>query len=519
MTVTARGLAYTLTRFLVALAIPVAVFADNSQPPTVQTQSGAVQGVVESVVERFLGIPYALPPVGDLRWQPPREPEPWRGTRLATQFGSACAQHGNFYTSNDPSTFERPYGSEDCLYLNVWKPRSADKRPVLVFIHGGSAVHGAASLPLYDGQRLAKELDAVFVSINYRLGFLGHVHLAPLQNGDPVTDSGSFALLDQIRALDWVTNNIAQFGGDGGNVTVMGHSAGCGSIWSLMRSPLASGKFHKAICLSGISLDNTRAEQREASHRLLSKLLLNDGEIASSDELEGYLKGHSRDELRDYLYSKTTEEITGAGQRIPMAASAVDGHVVTTAADEAVVNPVPTLMGQTRNEAPILMLHAMANQRYLGLWDLIHCDCLFRQRDLFDSFYGFAKFKFTGWFVNSMLLDRVDDGADLLVEKNSIPVYRYRFEWDKLPEPWLSMVGVYHGIDIPFIFGNFGVGTHNFTHFSWRNSSVEEREAIHARMTAAFRGFIESADPNRYSSEASWPEWGASRAMRVIDAD
>lgn len=504
---------------LILLAVPFMIYAETMLPAVVQTQFGAVQGISENGIDRFLGIPYAMPPINDRRWQPPREPKPWQTTRMATQFGPACAQYGNFYTSNDPATFERPYGSEDCLYLNIWKPESVSKRPVLLFIHGGSAVHGAASLPLYDGQRLARELNAVFVSINYRLGFLGNIHLQALATGDPATDSGSFALLDQIQALEWVQNNIEQFGGDADNVTVMGHSAGCGSTWSLMRSPLATGKFHKAICLSGIQLDNTRAQQRQTSHRLLENLLVKDGKIASGKELESYLHKQSPAEINQYLYSKTTVEIVAAGQGLPMAPDAVDSYVVTTEADKPVVNPVPTLMGQTRNEAPILLLHGMANRRYIGLWKLIHCDCSFRQRDLFDNLYAFAKFKVAGSLVNPLLLSRVDDGANLLVEKGAVPVYRYRFDWDNLPDPWRSLVGVYHGIDIPFVFGNFGIGTRNFTHFTWKNSTDKEREAMHFKLVTAFKGFIESADPNRYATELEWPRWGASQAMAVIDGN
>ncbi len=503
-----------LQRTLAAILMSVSLQAEAV--PTAITQNGTVTGFIEKETEVFLGIPFAKPPIGELRWQPPQALETRQGTLQATAFGPACMQFGNFYTSNDPTTFEKPYGSEDCLYLNIWKPKTAEKRPVVVYIHGGSAVHGAASFPLYNGQRLAQEMDAVFVSINYRLAFFGNLQLKALRTGDPAADSGYFALLDQIRALEWVKENISAFGGDTANVTVMGQSAGCASIWSLMRSPLASGTFDKTICLSGIPLSSTPKKQKDTAHALLANLLINDDKIAKADELESFLKSLSDNELRDYLYSKTAVEISAAGQRIPMVPGVVDGHVITTSADEPVVNAVPTLMGQTLNEAPILMLHAYGKHRYTGLWNTIHCDCDFSPRDLFNSWYDYAKFKVVGWGLNKALLRLVNDGADLLEDQNGVPVYRYNLIWDNMPEPWRSMIGVYHGLDVAFAFGNFGVDTPNFTHFTWDNSTEEEREAIHTLMAQSFKRFIETGTPNESGIHPVWPRWGESRRMLEI---
>lgn len=512
---------YNLRRLLigivVVLGVPHIAHAATNHLPVVTTLSGALAGFTDKQTDVFLGIPYAKPPVDNLRWQPPQAVDAWQGTREAKAFGPACMQFGNFYTSNNPDTFGKPYGSEDCLYLNIWKPVAANKRPVVVFIHGGSAVHGAASFPLYNGQRLAQEMDAVIVTINYRLAFFGNLQLEALHNGDPATDSGYFALLDQIQALEWVNKNITQFGGDADNITVMGQSAGCASIWSLMRSPLASGTFHKAICLSGLPLDNSAGEQKNTAHRLLANLLIYDNIIVDAKELDSYLATISKEELRRYLYRKTSIEISAAGQDIPMVPGAVDGYVLTTVTDEAVVNAVPTLMGQTRNEAPLLMLHAFGSRDYTDLWEMIHCDCDFRQRDLFDSWYDYVKFKVVGWCLNKVLLNLVDDAADLLVEKNNVPVYRFNLVWDNLPEPWLSMIGVYHGLDVAFIFGNFGVTTPNFTHFTWNNSNQSEREAIHELLASSFKRFIETGTPNQPDTKPVWPNWGESRTLLDID--
>lgn len=489
----------------------------NPQPNNVvAVAQGLVSGTPSNGVNAFLGIPYAKPPIAELRWRAPQDPEPWSGLRQANAFGDACAQFGNFYTSNDATSFDRPYGSEDCLHLNVWAPKqSAMPRPVIVFIHGGSGIHGATLLPLYNGQRLAKELNAVFVSINYRLGFFGNLSLSALQTGDPADDSGNFALLDQIKALAWVQKNISNFGGDASNVTVMGHSAGCTSIWSLMRSPLASGKFHKSICLSGLPQESSKEELAETNDKLLTNLLLADGIITAKDDLQNYLDTTSPEQLKSYLYSKSAVEISSASQGTGGIGIAVDGHVITVGKSGPLVNAVPSLIGTTQNEAPLLLLKKFSKKNYGAIWEMIHTDKPLQQADFFDGRSDLWKFKVSAWVTNRMLLNMVQDAVPLLTQQ-SVPVYQYTFNWQKTPEPWRALFGAYHGIDVPFIFGNFGLGTQNFTHFSWGASEEVERESIHTELSKAFHGFIESADPNKYTANAEWPLWNATKQVKII---
>ena len=189
----------------------------------------------------FKGIPYAAPPVGDQRWREPRSAPGWSGIFLATRFGPDCMQPES---SNSP----RSAMSENCLFLNVWTPsvKSAQLAPVMVWIHGGSFVSGAGSLPGYDGTRLAMR-GVVIVTINYRMGVFGYMAHPELSAESPNHTSGNYALLDQMAALRWVRDNIAEFGGDPHNVTVFGESAGASSIAYIMASPLANGLFDKAI--------------------------------------------------------------------------------------------------------------------------------------------------------------------------------------------------------------------------------------------------------------------------------
>lgn len=219
-----------------------------AERPVVATHSGSVQGVAEGQSIVYRGIPYAVPPVGELRWRPPQPVASWRTVRSTDGFGPDCMQVP-FKADAAPLAGRL---SEDCLYLNVWTParHSTRKRPVMVWIHGGGFVNGGSSAPLFTGRAFA-ESDVVFVSFNYRLGrfgFFAHPALTQEAAGAP---TGNYGLLDQIAALKWVRDNIAAFGGDPANVTIFGESAGGMSVHALVTSPLAKGLFQKAIVMSG----------------------------------------------------------------------------------------------------------------------------------------------------------------------------------------------------------------------------------------------------------------------------
>jgi para-nitrobenzyl esterase len=232
---------------LTAAAVTLGGAVSAQEDPTmVETPAGVVQGSVAGDVVAFKGIPFAQPPVGDLRWRAPQPIEPWDGVLPATDFVHDCLQ---------PTTEFEPIAttpSEDCLYLNVWAPASADAGddlPVLVWIHGGGYVGGGTSIPTYDGSAFTRQ-GIVVVSANYRLGRLGffaHPALVAAAE-DPV---GNYGYLDQLAALRWVQGGIRAFGGDPEHVTVMGESAGGGSVVALLTSPLAEGLFHQAVVLSG----------------------------------------------------------------------------------------------------------------------------------------------------------------------------------------------------------------------------------------------------------------------------
>src|SRR4051794_25015784 len=215
----------------------------------VKTDAGAVEGATSADgVRAFLGIPYAAPPVGALRWQAPQPVTPWTAVKQVTAFGARCMQGPIF---ND--MIFRDQLSEDCLYLNVWAPPGAAKLPVMVWIYGGGFQAGSASEPRQDGSKLATK-GVLVVSMNYRLGGVGFLAPPDLTKEASSHASGNYGLLDQIAALQWVKKNIAAFGGDPDNVTIFGESAGSLSVSVLMASPLAKGLFQKAIGESGAYL-------------------------------------------------------------------------------------------------------------------------------------------------------------------------------------------------------------------------------------------------------------------------
>jgi para-nitrobenzyl esterase len=241
-----RGYAALLFGLLAAGATTIVSAAASSANVTVDT--GTLQGEVDGGVSSFKGIPFALPPVGELRWRPPQPAAKWQGVRKATTYGADCMQIP--FPSDAAPLGMKP--AEDCLYLNVWRPAhaAAKKLPVLVWIYGGGFVNGGSSPAVYDGSPFARD-GVIFVSFNYRLGrfgFFAHPALSAEQPGGPLAN---YAIMDQIAALGWVRRNIAAFGGDPNNVTICGESAGGMSVHVLMTSPLAAGLFQKAIVQSG----------------------------------------------------------------------------------------------------------------------------------------------------------------------------------------------------------------------------------------------------------------------------
>lgn len=231
-----------------ALSVPATLPAQPNAAPIVQTDTGLVSGATTDGIDSWKGIPFAAPPIGALRWRAPQPAAAWQGVRDATAYSHDCMQ---VPFGGDAA----PLGTtpaEDCLYVNVWKPAAAKaKLPVILWIYGGGFVNGGASPPTYSGANIARQ-GVMFVSFNYRVGRFGTFALPQLTKANPDGGRiGNYGIMDQIAALQWVQKNIAKFGGDPSNVTIIGESAGGMSVHALVTSPLATGLFQKAMVMSG----------------------------------------------------------------------------------------------------------------------------------------------------------------------------------------------------------------------------------------------------------------------------
>ncbi len=294
-----------------ALAYASSAFADAPKP--VKTQSGMVQGAMEDGVAVYKGIPFAAPPLGDLRWRAPQPPAAWTGVRTADKFAPACVQ---VPIVNKELGMESVATNEDCLYLNVWAPAKPanEKLAVMVWIYGGGFTIGGTSMSLYDGMNFAKK-GVIMVSVAYRLGafgFMAHPELTREQGGH----SGNYGLLDQIAGLQWVKRNIAAFGGDPSRVSIFGESAGGISVSMLSASPLAKGLFRGAISESGGNFGPERQAGNEGGENMdslaaaekngtafLTKLgaaSIADARKKSAEEIQKELASGSGNRLADF---------------------------------------------------------------------------------------------------------------------------------------------------------------------------------------------------------------------------
>lgn len=302
----------------------------------VNTLYGQVQGEKVENVFVWKGIPYAKPPVGRLRFRRPERPEPWDNVRDATEFGPTAMQ-----PKSEMMRFlgDSPEGSsEDCLYLNVWSPGADNKRrPVMVWIHGGAFMYGSGSSETYDGTSFAQTGDLVVVTINYRLGAFGFLHLEEI-GGESFAESGNCGILDQVAALKWVQENIEAFGGDSNNVTVFGESAGAMSVGTLLATKEAEGLFQKAILQSGAASNVLPSKVgTNIANRILSEL------------------GIQHDEL-DKLYDVSAEELVKASETVPpmTLVPVVDKSVIPVQPLQALAQGsaknIPILIGTTEDE-------------------------------------------------------------------------------------------------------------------------------------------------------------------------
>jgi para-nitrobenzyl esterase len=468
----------------------------------------------------WLGIPFAAPPLGDLRWRAPQPVEPWTEPLAAITFRDPCVQLSG-PLDGLPDDSGAVVGSEDCLYLNIWAPRShsnADDAPVpvMLWIHGGGNTIGTANT--YPANRLASDGEVVVVTINYRLGFLGWMSHPALRTADrtPLDASGNYGNLDMIAALEWVRDNIASFGGDPGNVTIFGESAGGRNVYALMASPLAEGLFHRAIAQSGMistmplwRAENFRDDEQPgmalSSREWLLMQLQHAGRATDRDGARTLLLSMSPDEIAGFMYSRNAAQLLegisgGAGMyRAPQVFR--DGTVIPQRSllqlfrSTRRYNQVPLMTGTNRDEAKLFLAQDPDHVKML-FWFLP------RPRD--EEAYNRA----AAYISDNWKAQAVDEPIDIIVKNSVLPVYAYRWDWDEGANNWLvdysELLGAAHGLEVPYIFHDFE-GTITAPGL-YNRKNISGRDLLAAQMRSYWAEFAWTGSPGR-GRNGDLPEW------------
>jgi para-nitrobenzyl esterase len=569
-----------------ALCWQVAALAHDKQSDVErQTRFGKVVGIDDSRgsgTYAWKGIPFAKAPIGELRWKAPVDPEGWKKPRKTQQFGNACVQYGRIYGPGannryDPTigtTLNQAVGSEDCLYLNIWTPadrRGGDSRgdrdderhdrdhrdddarggrPVIVFVHGGSNVSGYTADPVYDGAALARAANAVVVTVNYRVGIFGFLSVPQLKTGvDAQADSGNFALLDIIKALQFVRHDVAKFGGNPSNVTLMGQSAGAINVYALLTTPATVEArrqlFHRAVPLSGgISLAtnlppgrlptlNPASFYATQGAQLLYRQVIADNLATDLAGAAAWVASQTPEQVASYLRSKSPATLlfTLLTQLAPLGLAGSgpipDGAMLPADPIAAMASGnylrVPVLAGNTRDEGKLfptfLTLFGGPSGR------------LVTDKQLFDIQYAYApdappQISIDQWIpaaylpvatavtgfnaktelLNQLFLVAATKNALDTLKSQQNEVWYYRFDWDEEPAPFNDIYGAAHAFDLPFVFGSFGPSL--FSNVANSTANRPGRLALSQAMMRSLGAFARRGDPNAPRAlGVTWPAW------------
>lgn len=486
---------------------------------SISLERHTVQGIVIGTEDKatntlsWKGIPYAKPPVGELRWREPQDPDKRTEPFKASDFCEICPQYVDH--DADRGTPQIVLGTEDCLYLNIWRPKSGeDNLPVFFWIHGGGNSIQWPLLSLLDGGILSSRSQMVVVSVNYRLGPMGwfsHPALRTGKKGDEETDSGNFGTLDLIRALSWVRDNIGAFGGDPGNVTIAGESAGGQNVMTLLSSPLARGLFHRAISESAVIREKTPSQGEEHVNAVIARLLVRDGTAPDDKGAAARLKGMSREQIARYLRSKSAKDLLETYPEGPSRGMIgfpswfADGTVLPVdfyaALKAGAYNKVPAILGTNREEMKLFLLF---DPRFAP-W--VADGSLFTDPSREELYDLIARYQTEGWKIMA-----VDGLARILRSHADQPgVYTYEFLWGAggmkesvMPPPYGLLLGSCHAMELDFVFGTEAA---SLGRYAFSEENRVGRVALSKAMTAYWARFARTGDPAGGGSNL--PEWKA----------
>lgn len=481
----------------------------------VGTTAGKLEGTIKNGLYIFKGIPYAAPPSGKLRWMPPQPPQSWSGIRPAKQYGAISPQNAMPDTGVEMGapSFDDFIQSEDCLFLNVWTPGLDDeKRPVLFWIHGGAFIVGAGTEAFLDEGVLAKRGDVVVVSINYRLGALGFMNLNHLTGGK-IPATGNEGLLDQIAALEWVQDNIAAFGGDPGNVTLSGFSAGAMSVGVLLSLPPARGKFHKAVIRSGAPNVVTPLQNSvETAERYLGLCGLKGSDV---DAIRG-LATQRLMEAQNELTARTAMEKNQITPFLPV----VDGSLLTAFPMEVIskgdAGNIPVMAGSSLDELKVMttMNPLSAKLDEDGLTgrlnqmipeNIVPGLAAAYRRGLAERGARVTPAEILGSVTADMMF-RIPIVRLLEAQRDhGAPAYNYLFTYRS---PVMGgALGAIHGLDNPFLFGALDP---DFT------GTDPELEDLAIKVQDSVVAFMRTGNPS-CDTLGTWPPYGANRMTMILN--
>jgi para-nitrobenzyl esterase len=485
------------------------------QNTVVETTYGPVRGADRGQVKVWRGIRYAAAPVGDLRWRAPQPPEKWTEVADATRHGPACPQPSVPVVQLDLGAGQ----DEDCLFLNiVASSEPGDRKPVLVWLHGGAYVLGSGSQPLYDGAALASRGDAVIVTINYRLNAFGFLDLSAYSNSRRRFDT-NIGLRDAISALEWVRDNIAAFGGDPERVTLFGESAGGGMVTTLLTSPAAEGLFSGAIAQSSPATsvyDTSRAQRVAALY--LDKLGIDAADIDRLGDVPAAELVAASQELFESVPLTTPGTIAFA----PI----IDGDLVpdhpVKLAREGRSHPVPLILGTNKHEAalfrwmksPLMPITPPAIKAMFAEIAAEQPGLVLPTEEQIGSTYADMRVKARGMGVARDLGFRMPSLWLAEGHRAVAPVYLYRFDFGT---PMLRLLGIAatHAMELPFVWGNLKMGPKDPT---FKLGGLRAGREVSARMQARWLNFADQGKPLGLPDEPTWtPYQDSDRATLVID--
>lgn len=525
------------TLFLMIGNANVILSTSSTGPLVVNTEYGMVKGREwDEHTYSWLGIPYAKPPIGNLRWKAPVDSDSWEGILETIEFPQAPLQYANWMgcVNEEEILNNKLIGNEDCLYLNIWAPKKGDTRlpedlPVYVYIYGGANIVGQSNFPIYYGGNLANKANCVVVTMNYRVGIAGWFYNPVFHDGNPLDDSGNYGLLDIIKSLEWIKTNIENFGGDPNKITVAGESAGAMNIYALLTSPYLKDEFfdkgnelfHGVVIQSGGIIPSSTDTGIEASETLLATLLVSRGMATDNKEAMGIIESASDEQIRDWLLNEQMENLYALfpgtdffslfNMMSVVSSLNPDGYVCASNPYLSLIEgkyiKVPSIIGCNAEELKVFLSWMIDEELFISV--------MFGHPHPDDLAYYFNSIRpwpeelspYLDWILRDGL-QLVSDvgtgffkliGVDLpatLMRLHQSNIYCYEFTWAQEREPFDFIIGACHGSEIPFIFGNMqDHESFPFSNVLWSEDNKPGRIALSDAMISYWSNFMREGDP------------------------